>query len=234
MLAHQHPILTTQLDKISGGFETFIHPKDYNILKRTSLLHEERGREGYRKKLAEIYYAVQARQHLDGEIVEFGVFEGSTLQFLATLCPHRKIHGFDTFNGLTGQDLSVDSFTGACVAEREGEMRCPLSTVQKNVSKFNNVHLTQSDARYPDQFLPTLPDEILLAHMDMDLYHPTMKTIPHVWERIVPGGIVIFDDFGVEGWNGIWKAAYDFCDHKEIDKRRIRVGAYGQAFLEKL
>jgi hypothetical protein len=233
MLAHQHPIFTSNLDGIQGGFETFMHPKDLNLLKRTSLLHSERGREGYKNKLSEIYYAIQARQHLAGDIVEFGVFQGSTMKFLATLCPNRTIHGFDTFNGLTGQNLSIDSYAGACVKEREGEMCCPLSTVQDNLSEFNNINLTQCDARFPTQFINKLPDRILLAHMDMDLYHPTIATMPQIWNRITDGGIIIFDDFGVEGWNGIWKAVYDFCEQSDIDKRQIRVGAYGQAFLEK-
>ena len=36
----------------------------------------------------------------DGVILEFGVFRGGTIRYLAKAVPGRKVHGFDSFEGL--------------------------------------------------------------------------------------------------------------------------------------
>ena len=38
---------------------------------------------------------------------------------------------------------------------------------------------------------------ISLMHVDCDLYQPTRVAIETLWPRVVRGGVVIFDDYGI-------------------------------------
>ena len=241
MLHTSHPFFTTKLDAIEGGYETFMSPKDLSLMKKVSELRKDRmiqirrnavGKTGYIRKLPCLYYELVSRSNLTGDIVEFGVFEGDTLYFLSSLCPERMCMGYDTFTGITGQDLQFDSFAGACKQNKEGEYLSTLESTSNNLKDRHNVKLVQCDARYPDKY--EVPEEIVFAHLDMDVYHPTYQTAIHIWPRIVYGGIIVFDDFGCQGWNGVWKAVYDFCETVGVDKRHIRIGQEKQAFLAKL
>ena len=41
---------------------------------------------------------------------------------------------------------------------------------------------------------------ISLLHCDLDVYEPTLNTLETAWPRIVPGGLVVFDEYAVEDW----------------------------------
>jgi len=38
---------------------------------------------------------------------------------------------------------------------------------------------------------------ISLLHFDADLYRPTLIGLQHMWPLVVPGGIVLFDEYGI-------------------------------------
>ena len=241
MIHDPHPFYSTKIDAVQGGYETYMPPKDLALMKKVSTLRKDRifsqsrrnvvGKKGFIKKLPTIYYELVSRSNLQGDIVEFGVFEGDTLFFLASLCPERKCVGYDTFQGIVGQDLEYDSFANACKKEREGDYFCAMDNAADNLKELSNVSLVKCDARYTDY---EMPEKIVFAHLDMDVYHPMYQTSINIWPNIVYGGVMVFDDFGCQGWNGVWKAVYDFCDQCNVDKRHVRIGTENQAFLTKL
>ena len=49
---------------------------------------------------------------------------------------------------------------------------------------------------------------ISLLHLDCDLYEPTMAGLKHLYPLVVPGGVVILDEYGQEKFPGE-SAAFD-------------------------
>ena len=43
---------------------------------------------------------------------------------------------------------------------------------------------------------------ISLLHFDCDLYRPTITALQCLWDLVVPGGIVAFDEYGIAPWEG--------------------------------
>lgn len=43
---------------------------------------------------------------------------------------------------------------------------------------------------------------ISLLHFDMDLYEPTLKALEILYPRVLAGGVVCFDEFGLVPWQG--------------------------------
>jgi hypothetical protein len=79
-------------------------------------------------------------------------------------------------------------------------------------------------AGFFENSLPGHPDRpIALLHVDGDLYRSYISTLENLFPKVVPGGIVVFDDFSVgedanESFPGARQAVKDFLkeDYKNL------------------
>ena len=51
--------------------------------------------------------------------------------------------------------------------------------------------------------------KIKLCHIDVNTYEDTKKIFNYIKNKVIKGGVVIFDDFGIWGVNGIKKFIYE-------------------------
>jgi hypothetical protein len=121
---------------------------------------------------------------IDGHFLEFGVFTGGTIRYIARRIGQRTIHGFDSFEGLpeawSGFNLGGKAF------DRKGQLpRVP-----------NNVLLHRG---YFDASLPKWLDEhagpIAFMHLDCDIYSSTRTIFELTAPRLVPGSVILFDEY---------------------------------------
>jgi hypothetical protein len=120
----------------------------------------------------------------DGIVAEFGVNTGGTINHIAKFMPARKVHGFDSFQGLPeswqGYNLDAGHFS------REGRM----PRVRENVT----LHPGWFKDTLPP-FVKSLSQPIALLHVDCDIYSSTRTIFQHLKDHIVPGTIIVFDEF---------------------------------------
>ena len=62
---------------------------------------------------------------------------------------------------------------------------------------------------------------ISLLHFDVDLYDPTLFALEQLWDLVVPGGVVVFDEYGLPPWGGEAKAVDTFFKSRGITGLRI-------------
>jgi len=163
-----------------------------------------------------------AEMKLAGSILEFGVFKGGTIRFIAGKFPERAVHGFDSFEGLpvpwegTGHDRGAFHAGGK------------LPKVPGNVRLYRG---------YFDTSLPVWArehqDPIAFLHVDCDLYESTRTIFDVLEERLQPGLIIVFDDyFGYHRWqHGEHKAFQEFIE-KTGRKFRYLCHAYHQIAVQ--
>jgi hypothetical protein len=152
-------------------------------------------------------------QIIDGAYIELGVATGRTINFLAGLNPTRTIYGFDSFEGLPKQWDRPD-------------IEIPRGTFAYNDSSFippvlENVTLFKGSFR---EVLPAFQSQILkqrpiaFLHVDCDLYDSTQEALTALADNIVPGTILVFDEFynypNYE--NHEWKALQEFLSKKNF------------------
>lgn len=155
--------------------------------------------------------AIHCATIVDGLVLEFGVFSGLTINHLAGLTT-QTVHGFDSFEGLP-EDWRPNFPTG--VFRRDG-----LPEVRDNV---------RLQVGWFDKTLPVFVSEhagpVGFLHVDCDLYSST-KTIFH-WlaDRIVPGTVIVFDEyFNYVGWrNHEYKAFKEFIAYSGLRYKYIGV-----------
>jgi hypothetical protein len=120
---------------------------------------------------------------VDGLILEFGVFRGESLRFIAKRT-ERLVHGFDSFEGLP-EDWTYFQKQGRFSLDgRVPEFREP------------NVRLHQGwfDATVP-VFLAEHAGPIRFVHVDCDIYSSTRTVLAHLSPRIVRGTVIVFDEY---------------------------------------
>lgn len=157
-------------------------------------------------KLLAHYDLYKSVINLPGDVFELGVYKAASLVRLATFRNllendySRKIVGFDTFGKfpITNLTLKVDlDFIEDF--EKAGGEGLALEEV-KNIFKeksFQNVLLQEGNVfetlpKYLEKYPAT---RIAFLHLDMDVKEPTTYALTLLYDRVVPGGLIVLDDY---------------------------------------
>lgn len=142
---------------------------------------------------------------LPGAVVECGVYKGASLTRFATFrqlgenADARKIIGFDAFGKFPKHADAADNKFIQHFEEVGGD-GLSLDSMQTMLKHkgFRNVELVAGDiCQTVPQFCENHPElKIALLHIDVDVYAPTTTILECMYKRVVPGGIVILDDYG--------------------------------------
>jgi hypothetical protein len=150
-------------------------------------------------------------KHLPGDIVEVGVFKGSGMatfsKFMDIYCPNsiKNVIGFDFFDPEDAeQSLNKDS------DQDKESMNKIYSRVQHSDRSYDEVMKRLDQMNINKKYMlvegdieKTLPDflqkypgfRISLLYIDVDIERPTYYALKYLWDRVVPGGIIVFDEY---------------------------------------
>ena len=159
---------------------------------------------------------------LDGALAECGCARGlSALQLCHRTAEHRRgwagegFHVIDSFEGLsepTDVDLDTTGMHPAAARRvlsmtRRGNMAFDRKTVVGFLHReFPAVQLHKGWIPQPFEFLPD--QRYRFVHVDVDLYEPTLASFRYFHPRLVPGGVIVTDDYN---WPGGRRAVDQFC-----------------------
>ena len=165
-----------------------------------------------------------------GDVLEFGVFKATSLiRFLsfrdAMENSHsRKIIGFDTFESFPLEHLSLNSdYDFIQEFEQNSGEGLSKNEIEKVVENkgFSNYELVRGNVfdSLP-VFIESNPSlRISLLHLDMDVKEPTEYALKLLYDRVVPGGIIVFDDYSsVEGATIV---VDEFCHKYNLELRKL-------------
>lgn len=123
-----------------------------------------------------------------GQILEFGVATGRTLNQFAYWLPHKTVYGFDGFDGLP-EDWTSRMRKGFFARKHLPRVRRNCELV---VGWFNETLAG---------FVEKHPEPVALLHVDCDLYSSTVTILDELKDNIVPGTVIIFDEYiNYPGW----------------------------------
>lgn len=148
---------------------------------------------------------------LPGDVIELGVFKGGSLIQFCTFRElleneqSRKIIGFDIFGEFPNTE-KVESDT-AFVENWNKQFKKEFlkkEDIEQSLhyKKIGNVELIAGNIlETVDEYLKRKPHtRIALLHIDTDVYEPAKHGLEKLFDRVVKGGIIVFDDYAtVEG-----------------------------------
>ncbi len=139
-------------------------------------------------------------ENIPGDLIETGVCRGGAVIFMEGYLKtygmtDRKVFAADSFEGLPlgknedeGIDFSKNKYPVLAISlERVKETFARYGLLEENVVFLKGW--------FKDS-LPVAPvEKLALLRMDGDLYESTMDALTNLYDKVVPGGFVIIDDY---------------------------------------
>lgn len=205
-----------------------LHKKmyDYETFYHLSMTDDRLG------KFLAHYEAFKLASKIPGEIVECGVFKGTSFVRFALF---RELFGGKKSSRLIAFDVFSNKYPNTKFKEdivqrkhwikTAGSSSISTSQLKKNLKekKIDNFELIAGDV------LKTLPIfkkqnpglKISLLNIDIDFVEPTICVLENLYENVSKGGVVLFDNYAGRGTSGKYlhgdtKGIDDFLKNKKI------------------
>ena len=153
----------------------------------------------------ELWTLVQQTAKLSGAIIEIGVWRGGTGALLAKQAAEcgikDPVYLCDTFCGVVKAGSNDTVYKGG---EHADTSRSIVENLLFQRMGLENVRLLEGV--FPDETAQLIEDDsqmFRLCHIDVDVYDSARDVANWVWDRMVIGGILVFDDYGFRGTEGI-------------------------------
>jgi O-methyltransferase len=186
------------------------------------------------------------KHNVPGEIVECGVWKGGSMMIAARALKklsstQRTLYLFDTYEGMTAPQDVDRSIKGQAASEL-------LKTQPKDgswiwaVGPLEGVTQVMQDTQYPsekivyvkgpvEETIPAqAPAQIALLRLDTDWYQSTYHELTHLYPRLVPGGVLIIDDYG--HWEGARRAVDQYFAEKNLPVLLNRIDYTGRIMIK--
>jgi predicted O-methyltransferase YrrM len=149
-----------------------------------------------------------AKNHPDLDWAEFGVSKGSSSRlFLENLGPNNRLYLFDSWEGLPERWEKAEA----------GRYRSPVPDFKDGRAHIIKGLFSDTVASWA----ATQKAPLAFLHMDADLYSSTIDALLALDTLIVPGTVILFDEFyNYDGWHDHEYRAFN--EYLETNNRRFR------------
>ncbi len=190
---------------------------------RDKLLSNDVGKAEYWKELSteciesSLIALLEQALCVSGDVVECGVYRGASLRQIARtvkeLASERIIYGLDSFkgfpdSGITGADVKLFRPKKRLMGKFKDADDVPQRLMR--FARCFDIKLVLKQG-YFEQTLPEIADiSIAFLHIDCDTYIGHREVLEALFDRLVPGGIVVLDDYQEDAWPGATTAVDEF------------------------
>ena len=170
------------------------------------------------------------QNNVEGDIIETGVWRGGSCIFIKKYLDiykiNKKVFVADSFQGLPPPEIPEDAGDPHHTIE---VLKVPLQTVMDNFNLYKA--LDEKVVFLKGWFKDTLPnnnqiEKLCILRLDGDMYKSTMDVFDSCYDKVVPKGFIIVDDYGTT-LNNCQVATEDFRKKRNITKNFTRIDNSG-------
>lgn len=190
--------------------------------------------------LVDIYRSYELWQLVDETVslgegysfLEVGVWRGGTAGIISgkllSLNANSKLYLADTFSGVVKATQKDDFYKGDEHNDTNQEI---VEDLLSNKLKFHNYRILKGI--FPDDTGMSIPQEekFCFCHIDVDVYQSGSDIINWIWDRLVIGGVLVFDDYGFHWCTGITKLV---DEQRSMSDRIVIHNLNGHALIVKI
>lgn len=195
-----------------------------------------------------VYALIDAVNHIvkndiPGAFVECGVWKGGSslaaaMAFQSRGQSDRDLYLYDTFEGMTEPtqadgSAALKGYQASLDANQTSNWcRSPIDEVRSAVtrSKYPSDRIHLIKGKVEDTLPEHAPGQIALLRLDTDWYESTRHELVTLYPRLMPGGVMILDDYGF--WEGARKAVDEFLDEQKISSFLHRIDESGAMLIK--
>ena len=162
-------------------------------------------------RLYELWQLVPQAVKAPGDVLEVGSWRGGSGALIAArlagLDDSRRVVLADTFKGVVKAGPRDEYYRGGEHANTSAEL------VREVVEKLGLTTVDVLEGIFPEETAAHVErSEIALCHIDVDVYQSAKDTARWAWPRMRRGSILIYDDYGFYGCEGVTALV-----HEELD-----------------
>jgi O-methyltransferase len=182
-----------------------------------------------------VYVAAWAGEHgskLDGDFVECGVEYGmlsrTIMEYINFKSSSKKFYLIDTYNGLDERYLTPSELAGEragkLAGERAGEPHYPdiYQIVKKAFAPFPNAIVVRGAV--PEVLEKIKVEKVAYLSIDMNCIAPEVSAAEYFWDKMVPGAIMLLDDYGNRGREAQRDAFDQWAKEKDVSVFSLPTG----------
>jgi hypothetical protein len=162
-------------------------------------------------RLHTLCWAAKQALKVEGDFMECGVFHGFSFAVLTDYLQFenvkKKLYLYDTYEGIPEEYNSEKRSND--VYKKLGDL---APQVKERFKKYPNVEVVKGTV--PDSFKTACPDKIALLHIDMNSSASEMAALNVLYDKVVQGGMIVFDDYGWAGYDKQTVAEYKFMQER--------------------
>jgi hypothetical protein len=152
----------------------------------------------------ELWQLVKESSKLEGALIEVGVWRGGTGTLIAKqaeLCGIKStVYLCDTFTGVVKVGENDSIYNNGDHADTS------KTVVESLIGELELKKIKILVGIFPDESSKFIEEnKFRLCHIDVDVYQSAKDIVEWIWSKMVIGGILVFDDYGFNGCDGVTK-----------------------------
>jgi O-methyltransferase len=145
-----------------------------------------------------------------------GVWRGGTGALIAAqsaiLLRSSEVFLCDTFTGVVKAGSQDTVYVDGMHADTSPELAMRL------LGKLGLENAVILQGIFPEQTAGRIQDRhFRFCHIDVDVYQSAMEVCEWVWPRLLSGGIVVFDDYGMRGTEGVQRFVNEWRGRTDLN-----------------
>jgi O-methyltransferase len=145
-----------------------------------------------------LIWAAKYASKLKGDFVEFGggfgLFSSAIYEYLEFEKINKKYYLLDSFEGLKNENLLDIELSALNNYKQYGNW---YDEVKNKFNHFENMIIIPG--YIPDTLNELKVDNVAFVSIDFNCVKPEKDALEFIWDKVVDGGIIIFDDYGFPG-----------------------------------
>lgn len=145
-----------------------------------------------------ILWAAWRAARLDGDFVECGVnrggFSRAVVEYVDFANLPKTFYLMDTFDGLVEAYITPEERAMGVTRDAFAKYTECFDDVRDAFRAFPNVVLVRGPI--PDTLPQVTPEKVSYLSIDMNVVTPEIAAAEWFWDRLVPGAVMILDDYG--------------------------------------
>ena len=160
-----------------------------------------------------VRYVTQFNATSNFNIVEAGVCDGLSINFAisAAQCTLGQSSNFKAFLYDAWEGMKEENLTSSEKSSKGSYSYLSVEQTKSNLSDFQD-RCKFIKGHIPEVFFENPgPTELSWLHIDLNSSMPTLKTLEHFVPKLLPGGVVLFDDYAHGGFRETREVADEYC-----------------------
>jgi O-methyltransferase len=179
----------------------------------------------------ELWDLVGQSRHLEGALIEIGVWRGGTGGLIAKRAEltgiREPVYLCDTFAGVVKASSRDSYYKGG---EHGDASRAQVEELLHDRLGLRNAVIVQGV--FPEESASLVHhDRFRFCHIDVDVYDSANDILSWIWDKLVVGGVIVYDDYGFPRTSGITRHV---DEHRDDADRVTLYNLNGHAIVVKV